>query len=134
MIVVDSSVWIDYLRRRLTPETAALNDLLGRERILVGDLVLAEVLQGCPTDHAHRQARRVFETLRVIEIAGEEIALRASDHYRSLRSRGVTVRKTIDTLIAARCIADRLTLLHSDRDFDPFAEHLGLRVYAPGLH
>lgn len=134
MIVVDSSVWIDYFRQRLTPETAALNQLIGTERIVVGDLVLAEVLQGFPTERGHSQARRVFQTLSVIEIAGEEIALQASDHYRLLRSRGVTVRKTIDTLIAARCIADRLTLLHSDRDFDAFAEHLGLRVYAPGLH
>ena len=134
MIVVDSSVWIDYFRRRLTPETAALNNLIGQERIVVGDLILAEVLQGFPTAQGHKQARRVFHDLTVIEIAGERIALRASDHYRALRRLGITVRKTIDTLIAARCIADRLTLLHSDRDFDAFAEHLGLRVYAPDVH
>ena len=134
MIVVDSSVWIDYFRQRLTPETMALNSLIGRQRIVLGDLVLAEVLQGCTTDVAHHQVRSVFQNLTVIEMAGEEIALRASDHYRALRSRGITVRKTIDTLIAARCIADRLVLLHSDRDFDPFAEHLGLRVFAPDLH
>jgi predicted nucleic acid-binding protein len=128
MILVDSSVWIDYFRGRDTPQVARLDSLLASEPVAIGDLMLAEVLQGFTSDRSFHQARRLLTGLTVIEIGGRDIAVQAALHFRQLRAQGITVRKTIDTLIATRCIADGLTLLHSDRDFDAFAQHLGLRV------
>ncbi len=124
MILVDSSVWIDYFRGADTAETEALDLLLGREPLAVGDLILTEVLQGFNTAREFESAWGLLTSLTVIEIGGLEVAAR---YLRTLRRRGVTVRKTIDCLIATRCIADGHHLLHSDRDFDPFV-HLGLRV------
>lgn len=126
MILVDSSVWIDYFRGTLTPQTDTLDALLGREPLSVGDVILAEVLQGFTSDRAFEQARRLLTSLTIIDIGGQDIAIRAAQNFRMLRSRGVTIRKTIDTLIASRCIEDGLSLLYSDRDFEPFVEHLGL--------
>ena len=129
MILVDSSVWIDDFRGVDAAHTDALDRLLGERDVLVGDLMLVEVLQGFTADGDFETARRLMTSVPVVEIGGLEVALQAARHYRHLRSRGVTVRKTIDTLIATRCITDRLTLLHHDRDFDPFVTELGLRVY-----
>ena len=129
MVLVDSSVWVDFFRERVTAQTHALDSLIGREEIAVGDLILTEVLQGFEIDREYATARRLFASLPLIDIAGGEVALLASTHYRLLRSRGVTIRKTVDTLIASRCILDGLTLLHCDRDFSHFADHLGLQVY-----
>ena len=126
MIVVDSSVWIDFLRDRDTPQTARLDQWLGQQPIAVADLVLAEVLQGIPSDRDFENACRLFAPFPVIAIGGVEIALQAARHYRALRAIGVTVRKTVDTLIATCCIADGHALLFSDRDFVPFVTHLGL--------
>ena len=126
MILVDSSVWIDYFRGLATPETDRLHALLGTEPLLVGDLILTEVLQGFTADRDFEAGRTLLETCDLIEIGGHEVALAAARHFRTLRAKGVTVRKTIDTLIATRCIMDGLALLYSDRDFDPFVEHLGL--------
>ena len=123
---VDSSVWIDYFRGAATPQTDQLDALLGHAPVIVGDLVLAEVLQGFTSERDFNQAARLFESLDVIEVAGREVAILAARNFRRLRELGVTVRKTIDTLIATRCIEDGLPLLYSDRDFDPFVEHLGL--------
>ena len=130
MILVDSSVWIDHFRGRDTPQVARLDNLLASEPVAIGDLMLAEVLQGFGSDRDFNQARRLLTGLTVIQIGSAEIAVQAARNFRQLRARGITVRKTIDTLIATRCIADGLTLLHSDRDFDAFAQHLGLRVLA----
>lgn len=127
MILVDSSVWIDYFRGTATPQTEALDLLLGSEPIATGDLILAEVLQGFVSDRDFNQAKRLLTSLVVIDLAGQDIAVQAAKNFRTLRSLGVTVRKTIDTIIATRCIESRLPLLFSDRDFDPFVEHLGLR-------
>jgi len=127
VILVDSSVWIDYFRGHATPQTDRLDALLDSEIILIGDLILAEVLQGFVTDRAFNQVRRLLAPLQVADIGGRDVAIQAARNYRLLRSRGITVRKTIDTLIATRCIADNLALLYSDRDFDPFVAHLGLR-------
>lgn len=127
MILVDSSVWIDYFRGVATPESDRLDALLGREPLAIGDLILCEVLQGFTSDRDFEQARALLDTLALVEIGGREIALDAARHYRALRGRGVTVRKTIDALIAARCIRDGLALLYGDRDFDPFVRWLGLR-------
>lgn len=126
MIVVDSSVWIDFLRNQATPQTARLEQWLGQRPIAIGDLMLTEVLQGIPADRDFDKARNLFAAFPVIVIGGEAVALEAARNYRKLRALGVTVRKTIDTLIATRCIADGHELLFSDRDFAPFVTHLGL--------
>ena len=127
MILVDSSVWIDYFRGTSTPQSDLLDSLLGKEDIATGDLILAEVLQGFGNKRDYAVASRLFDSLNYIDIGGRAIAMAAAENFRHLRARGVTVRKTIDTLIATRCIIDDIQLLHSDRDFDAFAEHLGLR-------
>ncbi len=126
MVLVDTSVWIDYLRGARTGQTETLDRLLQGEGPLLGDLILAEVLQGCYTDRDFARTKSALDNLRLIEICGGEIAVKAAQNYRTLRKRGITVRKTIDTLIATRCIVDNIPLLYSDRDFDPFVEHLGL--------
>ena len=128
MILVDSSVWIDFFRNRSTPQADWLDARLASERVLVGDLILAEVLQGFKDDRGFNAARRLLRRLEPIQLAGEEIAVEAARNFRKLRSVGVTVRGTVDTIIATRCIAERYVLLHSDRDFDAFETHLGLRV------
>ena len=127
VVLVDSSVWIDYFRGVATRETDQLDVLLGREPVAIGDLILTEVLQGFTSNSDHDAALRALDMLELIEIGGRDVAIDAARHYRQLRGLGVTVRKTIDTLIATRCIRDGLHLLYSDRDFDPFVHHLGLQ-------
>lgn len=131
MILVDSSVWIDYFRGTATPKTEKLDVLLGTEPIATGDLMLTEVLQGFASDRDFNQAKKLLGALTIVEIVGQDIAIQAARNFRTLRARGITVRKTIDNLIATRCIESGLTLLYSDRDFDPFVEHLGLRSAMP---
>ena len=128
MILVDSSVWIDYFNGSITAQTELLDRLLGREPLAIGDLILTEVLQGFVEERDFERARKILTSLTVIELGGEEIAIQAAKNFRALRNLGVTVRKTIDTVIATRCIESGYDLLHDDRDFDPFAKHLGLRV------
>ena len=132
MILVDSSVWIDYFRGAPTPQSDMLDAMLGIEPLAIGDLILAEVLQGFDGDRDFKQARKLLGSLMVIDIGGRDIAIQAARNHRVLRSMGVTVRKTIDTLIATRCIASDHRLLYSDRDFDPFVLHLGLRPALSG--
>lgn len=127
MILVDSSVWINYFRGRSTRSADVLDGLLGREPLAVGDLILTEVLQGFTSEKDFRRARRLLGTLDVVTLGGEAIAVQAARNFRTLRARGVTVRKTIDTIIATRCIEDGHPLLHDDRDFEPFVKYLGLR-------
>lgn len=131
MILVDSSVWIDYFRGASTAQTDRLDALLGTEPVATGDSMLAEVLQGFSSDRDFERARSLLASLDIVHIGGADIAIQAARNFRVLRSLGITVRKTIDTLIATRCIESRLVLLHSDRDFDAFVEHLGLRVMVP---
>ena len=126
MILVDSSVWIDYFRGVSTPQSDRLDALLGAQPLVIGDIVLAEVLQGFDSDRDFNQALGLMTSLDLIEIGGRDVAIQAARNFRALRVLGVTVRKTIDMLIATRCIEDRLTLLYSDWDFDPFVKHLGL--------
>ncbi len=128
MILVDSSVWIDYFRGTLTAHTDKLDQLLGREPLAVGDLILAEVLQGFDEERDFENARKLLTSLTVVELGGTKIAIEAAKNFRALRRLGVTVRKTIDTVIATRCLTSGFELLHDDRDFDPFVLHLGLRV------
>ncbi|MCP3736567.1 PIN domain nuclease [Sphingomonas sp. RP10(2022)] len=128
MILVDSSVWIDKLAHRRTLQTEALEALiLAEQNIGVGDLMLVEVLQGTRSDRANRDAQAYLAEFDLVQISDHRVAVEAARHYRHLRNLGITIRKTIDTLIATRCILDRLPLLYSDRDFDPFVQHLGLR-------
>ena len=128
MILVDSSVWIDYFRSADTAQVALLDSLFGRSRLAVGDLIAAEVLQGVRDELEYKLVKRTLDAFDHIDLVGYELAIKASANYRFLRSKGITIRKTIDTLIATRCIQDGLTLLHADRDFLPFAQHLGLKV------
>jgi predicted nucleic acid-binding protein len=128
LILVDSSVWIDYFNGRVTAETDELDRLIGRKSLAMGDLMLTEVLQGFASDRDFAMARKLLTSLPVIPIGGADIAIAAAENFRALRKAGVTVRKTIDTLIATRCMKNGYTLLHSDRDFEPFAQHLGLLV------
>ncbi len=127
MILVDSSVWIDYFRGVPSPETNLLDRWLETREVIIGDLILAEVLQGFQSARDFRQARNLLTSLEVVPLVGAQIAIEAVKNYRELRAVGVTVRKTIDTLIATYCLRANLPLLYSDRDFDPFVRHLGLR-------
>ena len=128
MILVDSSVWIDYFRGAVTAQTDKLDELLGSEPLAIGDLILTEVLQGLDAERDFERARRLLTSLTVVELGGKDIAIQAARNFRRLRQLGVTVRKTIDTVIATRCIEDGFDLLHSDKDFEPFVKYLGLRV------
>lgn len=128
MIVVDSSVWIDYFTGKDTPGAERLDSLLGEELIATGDLMIAEVLQGFRTDRDYRQARKLLLSLTVLNMLNTMIALKSAANFRALRKKGITVRKTIDAIIATYCIENRLPLLHSDRDFQPFHQHLKLKT------
>ncbi len=128
MTLVDSSVWIDYFKGTITAQTERLDSLLGLEPLAIGDLILTEVLQGFNKERDFNDARKMLTSLIVVELGGQEIVIPAAKNVRRLRGLGVTVRKTIDTVIATRCIESEYDLLHNDRDFDPFAKHLGLRV------
>ena len=128
MIVVDSSVWIDWFNGTNTRQTALLDDILGAEPVIVGDLILAEVLQGFRDDRDFRRARTAFDTLIFAPMVGRDIALASARNFRILRARGVTVRKTVDMLIATFCIVNGHALLHADRDFEAIAAGLGLQT------
>jgi predicted nucleic acid-binding protein len=128
VILVDSSVWIDYFRGDETPQTSKLEELLSVQTLAIGDLILTEVLQGFSNDKDFNEARKELTRLDIVELGGEDVAIKAAKNYRTLRKLGFTIRKTIDTIIATRCIEDGYTLLHNDSDFVPFEKHLGLRV------
>jgi predicted nucleic acid-binding protein len=127
MILVDSSVWIDYFNGRPTAEADAL-ELLLHAPLLIGDLIMTEVLQGFASDRDFGIAERVFTAFEFRRMGGRAIAIAAARNHRALRARGITPRSTIDTIIATFCIVEGHDLLHCDHDFDPFERHLGLRV------
>ena len=126
MILVDSSVWIDFFRGNTTPQVDLLDQMLGEDLVSIGDLMMTEVLQGFSNERDFNQAQRMLGALDLVEIGGRDVMVEAARYFRHLRSRGITIRKTIDTLIATRCIVSGHRLLYSDRDFDPFVDHLGL--------
>lgn len=128
MIVVDSSVWIDYFNGADRAEVDHLDALLGRELIVVGDLILIEVLQGFRHDRDFDSARDALRGFTQAPMLSPQRAIQAAQNHRKLRRRGCTMRKTIDTLIATYCIDHNHALLFSDRDFQPFVDHLGLRA------
>ncbi len=127
MILVDSSVWIDYFSGNGSPETDFLDGVLGVSAIAVGDLILTEVLQGFRHDKDYKTAKRLLEELTIFELLGIKMAVKSADNFRKLRKKGVTIRKTADVIIASFCIEHNLPLLFSDKDFKPFVQHLGLR-------
>lgn len=127
MILVDSSTWIDYFKGAITPQTEKLHDLLGSEPLAIGDLILTEVLQGFADERDFERARKLLTSLTVVNLGGQDTAIQAAQYFRKLRQMGITVRKTIDVIIATCCIKNGYELLHNDRDFDSFVKHLGLR-------
>ena len=129
MVLVDSSVWIDYFNGRTTFQTQALDRLLGARPLLVGDIILVEVLQGFRSDADFEQARQAMQQFEQVTLLTPALAVKSARNYRTLRQRGITVRKTIDCVIATYCIEHNHQLLHCDADFDPFEMHLGLAVY-----
>ena len=131
MILVDSSVWIDYFNGNKTDKTDWLDSSLGNIPIIIGDLILTEVLQGFQSDKDFKIARDLLLRIPFMPMDGQELALKSAMNYRLLRRKGVTVRKTIDVMIATFCIHYHLPLLHDDRDFDPMSKSLGLEIIDP---
>ena len=127
MILVDSSVWIDYFRGRPTSKTGLLEGLLDSQELGIGDLNFIEVLQGCKIEKEFNEVKRLLGRLELVALGGPDVVVPAAKNYLKLRQLGVTVRGTIDVALATRCIVDGHTLLHSDRDFDAFEKHLGLK-------
>jgi predicted nucleic acid-binding protein len=131
VVIVDTTVWIDYFQGVENPETEWLNTELDRQRLGLTDIILCEVLQGVRDDVVAREVERRLLNLEVFDTGGVEVAREAARNYRALRSRGHTVRKTIDCLIATFCLRGQHSLLHRDRDFDPFEKFLELSVIHP---
>jgi len=131
MILVDSSVWIDYFNGQRTWQTNVLDKLLSDVPIIIGDLILAEILQGFRSDNDYESAKNYLSALPFHQIGGYQVAVQSAQNYRILRKKGITVRKTIDVIIGTYCILEGLTLLHDDRDFDPMVSYLSLQVLAP---
>lgn len=127
MILVDSSVWIDYFSGNDSTEADFLDRILGNRAVAIGDLILTEVLQGFRHEKDYKVARSLLEELTLFELLGKEMAIKSADNFRKLRKKGITIRKTADVIIASYCIEHNLPLLFSDKDFRPFTEHLGLR-------
>ena len=128
MIVADTSVWIDYVNGTITPQTNILDIELEKRRVATGDLIIVEFLQGFREDKQFQEAKDLMDSLEYYDFVGREVAINAAQNFRKLRKRGITIRKTIDVLIATFCIEYGFELLHNDRDFDPMEEVLGLRV------
>ena len=131
MVIVDTTVWVDYLRGARNPETDWLNVELDQRRFGLTDLILCEVLQGIRDDLSFSRVQRELGKFEVFETGGVELAVAAARNFRKLRQQGHTVRKTFDCLIATFCLRDGHSLLHRDRDFDPFVQILGLSVIRP---
>jgi len=131
VVLVDSSIWVDYFNGKENAGTAKLDELLSTTIVGVGDLILADVLQGFRSDAEYKTAKTLLLDLELHELGGQEMAIKAADHFRTLRRRGMTVRKTVDCFIATYCIDRGMPLLYNDRDFDPFVQHLGLHAVLP---
>jgi predicted nucleic acid-binding protein len=131
MILVDSSVWIDYFNGKRSWQTDLLNHMLSNVPIIMGDLILTEVLQGFKSDKDYETAKNSLGELPFRQMGGYNVAIQSAQNYRQLRKAGVTVRKTIDIIIVTFCIIEGLTLLHDDRDFDPIGSHFPLKAFVP---
>jgi predicted nucleic acid-binding protein len=131
MVIIDTTVWVDYLKGRLNPETQWFDRNVGREALGLTDLILCEVLQGVPADEDFTALRQQLLEFAIFSTGGVETSVSAAENYRNLRKRGFTVRKTVDCLIATLCIREGFSLLHKDRDYDIFEKALGLHVVHP---
>ena len=127
MILVDSSVWIDFFNGTENTETDKLNEILGLEEVVIGDLILAEVLQGFRSDTDYKTAKNVLTSLTVHDLLGKESAIKSANNFRKLRKKGITIRKTADVIIATYCIENKIPLLFTDKDFVPFVDNLRLK-------
>lgn len=127
MIVVDSSVWIDYFTGTDTAQSDKLDAILGTEPVAIGDLILIEVLQGFRLDKEYEIAKSLMAELVLFDMLGERMAIKSAENFRRLRKKGFTIRKTADVIIASFCIERKFPLLFSDKDFKPFVKHLGLQ-------
>jgi len=132
MVIIDTTVWIDYLGGVENAQTEWLDEAQQRMRLGLTDLILCELLQGVRGDAMFAQVRREMMRFEIFSTGGMEMAVASAQNFRTLRTKGITVRKTIDCLIATFCITGEHLLLHRDRDFDAFEQHLGLRVVAVG--
>ncbi len=127
MILVDSSVWIDFFNGVENPETDKLDQTLGYEEVTIGDLILTEVLQGFRNDKDYKIAKDLLTSLNIYNLLGPDLAIKSANNFRSLRKKGLTIRKTVDVIIATYCIENKIPLLFTDKDFLPFVEHLRLQ-------
>ncbi len=127
MIMVDSSVWIDYFNGKECPEVVFLDSILGIKPVVIGDNILTEVLQGFKVGKEYKKAKQLLTALPLFQLSNKVLAVKSADNFRALRKKGITVRKTIDTIIATYCIEQNIQLLFTDRDFLPFVELLGLK-------
>ncbi|MBS0423071.1 MAG: PIN domain nuclease [Proteobacteria bacterium] len=126
MVLVDTSVWVDFFNGKITDQTEKLDYYLSSTVIIVGDLILAEVLQGFRSDKDYRIAKSLLTELELVQLCNSDLAIKSAENYRALRKQGITIRKTIDCLIATYCIETKTPLLFSDRDFNPWVAHLKL--------
>ncbi len=133
MVLVDSSVWINYLNGQNTWQAEILDQMLSQTPVFTGDLILTEVLQGFKKENEYKKAKDVMSTLSFQQLGGYEIAIRSAENYRELRKKGITVRKTIDVIIGTFCINENIPLLHDDRDFEPMEKYLGLKSISQTL-
>lgn len=124
MMIVDTSVWVDYFNGYITDETDILDTALGKQEVAIGDLIVLEILRGFRLDKDYNTAKKYLAKLHQYNMLNPQLALKAADHYRRLRKKGITIRKTADIIIATFCIEKKLPLLYADRDFTPFSEHL----------
>ena len=133
MVLIDSSVWVNYFNGKSTWQTEILDQMLLQIPVLIGDLILTEVLQGFRSDKDFRKAKEIMNILPCKAMVGTNIAIQSAENYRKLRKKGVTVRKTIDVIIGTFCIEENIPLLHDDKDFSPMAEYLGLKTISRSI-
>jgi len=127
MVLVDSSVWIDFFNGTVCAETNKLNEILGLEEVVIGDLILTEVLQGFKRDTDYKAAKNVLTSLIVHDLLGKDLAIKSANNFRKLRKKGISIRKTADVIIATYCIENKIPLLFTDKDFVPFVDNLRLK-------
>ena len=128
MVLADTSVWIDAFNGNKTWQVETLSDLLGKKRVILGDIILTEILEGIRNDNDFEKAKTILNKFPCLNLLGKEIAIKAARNYRLLRKKGITIRKTIDVIIATYCIENNFTLLHNNKDFLPMEKHLGLKT------
>jgi predicted nucleic acid-binding protein len=128
MILVDSSVFIDYFNGINNRQTDELNALLGNELVITGDYILAEVLRGFRNDRDYKAAKEIMQSFPCFNICNEELAIKSAENFRYLRTKGITIRKTADLIIGTFCIENDMELLHNDRDFEPMGKYLNLKI------